>query len=261
MPAATSGTAIEGPHPPPLRPRRQVQHPPRADKAASRAREHSQAPANMEGMTSTKRCVFCDVAGNRTKEHVIPLWLGSLLYRAQPPTGDSSSGKRFTHRFNPGPDDTSPPREWSTDEVDLVTNSVCEKCNNGWLHGLESEARPVLTRLVMGKRTDLSSTEQKTVATWSYKTALLFQLLRAENARPIPHGRFHELFVLRRPPAETRIWLGAARGNNAGRETSTEVNMVNVRHEVPGFFSALALARIFHQGEAPRVSRGAVSAA
>jgi hypothetical protein len=198
----------------------------------------------MEGMTSTKRCVFCDVAGKRTKEHVIPLWLGSLLYRAQPPTGESSSGKRFTHRFNPGPDDASSPREWSTDEVDLVTNSVCERCNNGWLHSLETEAKPVLTRLVTGERTDLSSTEQKTVATWSYKTALLFQLLRAENARPIPRGRFHELFALQRPPPETRVWLGAARGNNAGHETSTEVNMVNVQHEVPGFFSALALGRL-----------------
>lgn len=195
-------------------------------------------------MTSTKRCVFCDVAGKRTREHVIPLWLGSLLYRAQPPTGDSTTGKRFTHRFNPGPDDASSPREWSTDEIDLVTNSVCVKCNNGWLHCLETHAKPVLTRLVTGQRTDLSSTEQKTVATWSYKTALLFQLLRAANARPIPPDRFHELFVLQRPPAEARVWLGAAKGNNAGHETSAEVNMVNVQHEVPGFFSVLALGRL-----------------
>jgi hypothetical protein len=195
-------------------------------------------------MASMKRCVFCDVAGKRTNEHVIPLWLGPLLHRAQPPTGQSSTGKRFTHRFNPGPDDASPPREWSTDEVDLVTNSVCERCNNGWLHNLETEARPLLTRLILGTETDLSSAEQKTVATWSYKTVLLFQLLRAKNARPIPHDRFHELFVHQRPPPEARVWFGAAKGNNAGHETSTEVNMVNVQHEVPGFFSALALGRL-----------------
>ena len=201
-------------------------------------------PATIEGVNSTKSCVFCGLARKRTKEHVIPLWLGPLLYRAQPPTGDSSAGRRFTHRFTPGSDDAGPPREWSTDEVDLVTNSVCEDCNNGWLHDLETEARPVLTRLVTGKTTDLSSAEQKTVAIWSYKTALLFQLLRAKDARSIPQDRFHELFALRRPPAEARVWLGAARGNNGGRETSTEVNMVNVQHEVPGFFSALALGRL-----------------
>ena len=201
-------------------------------------------PANMEGMARTKRCVFCDVAGKRTKEHVIPLWLGPLLHRAQPTTGDSSTGKRFTHRFNPGPDDASPPREWSTDDVDLVTNSVCELCNSGWLHNLETEARPLLTRLILGEEADLSSAGQKTVATWSYKTVLLFQLLRSENARPIPLERFRELFVLQRPPPEARVWLGTARGNNAGRETSTEVNMVNVQHEIPGFFSALALGRL-----------------
>ena len=189
-------------------------------------------------------CVFCDGDGKLTKEHVIPKWLGPVLYRVQPPTGHSPSGKRFTHRFNPGPDDDSSSREWSTNEVDLVTNSVCEHCNNGWLHDLETEAMPVLTRLVMGEATDLSADEHKMVATWSYETALLFQLLRAEDAQAIPLDRFRELFALRRPTAEARVWLGTTQGNNAAKETSTEVNMVNVQHEVPGFFSALALGKL-----------------
>ena len=189
-------------------------------------------------------CVFCSSDGKPTKEHIIPKWLGPELYRAQPPTGQSAEEKRFTHRFNPGPGDDSLPREWSANEVDLLTNSVCGQCNSGWLHDLEFVARPLLTRLVMGEPTDLATDQQKTVATWAYKTALLFQLLRAADARAIPLHRFRELFSLRRPTAEARVWLGAAVGNNAMRETSTEVNMVNVQHEVPGFFSALALGRL-----------------
>jgi hypothetical protein len=189
-------------------------------------------------------CIFCEGGGKLTKEHVIPKWLGPVLLEARPPTGRSLGGKLFTHRFNPGPNDDSPPREWSIDEVDLVTNSVCEECNNGWLHDLETKARPVLTRLVMGETADLSTDEQKTVATWSYRTALLFQLLRAERVRAIPLDRFRELFALRRPPTEARVWLGAAKGDSAMHETSTEVNMVNVQHEVSGFFSAVALANL-----------------
>jgi hypothetical protein len=189
-------------------------------------------------------CIFCDGDGKLTKEHVIPRWLGPVLLRARPPLGRSPGEKLFTHRFNPGPNDDSPPREWPNDEVDLVTNSVCERCNSGWLHDLETKARPVLTHLVIGETSDLTTEDQKTVATWAYKTALLFQLLRAERARAIPPDRFRELFALRQPPTEARVWLGAARGNGAMHETSTEVNMVNVQHEVSGFFSAIALANL-----------------
>jgi len=98
-------------------------------------------------------CIFCEGDGKLTKEHVIPKWLGSVLHRAQAPTGSSASGKRFTHRFTPAPGEASSPREWSADEVDLVTNSVCQQCNSGWLHDLETMARPVLTRLVLGEST------------------------------------------------------------------------------------------------------------
>lgn len=189
-------------------------------------------------------CVFCDGTGKLTKEHVIPKWLEPVLLRAQPPTGHSPSGKRFTHRFNPGSDDDSTPREWPTDELDLVTNSVCEECNNGWLHDLETEAKPVLTQLIMGKATVLLTDEQRTVSFWSYKTTLLFQLVRARSARAIPLDRFHELFALRRPPTEARVWLGAAKGNNAMHETSTEIKLVNNQHEVPGFFTAVAVGKL-----------------
>jgi hypothetical protein len=41
-------------------------------------------------------CVFCSGDGKLTKEHVIPKWLGPVLYRAQSPTGHSPAGKRFT---------------------------------------------------------------------------------------------------------------------------------------------------------------------
>ena len=111
-------------------------------------------------------------------------------------------------------------------------------------HGLEvvqpaAEARPLLSRLIMGEGSELSSEEQKLISFWSYKAALLFQLLRAPSAQAIPRFRFHELFRLRRAPAEARLWLAASNNPTPMHETSTEVDMVNVQHRVPGFFSAV----------------------
>lgn len=124
----------------------------------------------MEGMTSTKRCVFCDVAGKRTKEHVIPLWLGSLLYRAQPPTGDSSTGKRFTHRFNPGRDDASSPREWSTDRRQARVDSS----------GHGQEDRAFLDRAEDGRKLELQDGPAL--------SALACRERTSDPARPVPRA-------------------------------------------------------------------------
>jgi hypothetical protein len=86
--------------------------------------------------------------------------------------------------------------------------------------------------------------EHRTVATWSYKTTLLFQLVRAKTARAIPRERFRELYLRERPPSDVRIWLASAKANNAMHETSTEINLANTRHQVPGFFAAIALGHL-----------------
>ena len=189
-----------------------------------------------------KACVFCGGERKLTREHVIPSWLGTVLVDVRPPTGRSPGGKLITHRFNPGPESDAAGREWSSDVVDLVVKSVCGECNSGWLHDLETAARPIVTELVAGHSAVLSTELQRTIATWSYKTVLLMQLVRPDAAIP-PH-RLREFYELGRPPAGARVSLCRTSGPHAMRETSTEVMLSTPTLEVPGFFTALALGSL-----------------
>ncbi len=151
----------------------------------------------------------------------------------------------MTQRFTLGLDAGKPPREWDTDEPDLKTNAVCLHCNNGWLSQLETEASPILRPLLLGEPACLTGPEQRVVATWSYKTVLLFQMLRPKSARVIPEHRFRELYESGRPPTDARVWLASPAGNNAMHETSAEINLAGANNlNVSGFFSPLALGRL-----------------
>jgi hypothetical protein len=150
----------------------------------------------------------------------------------------------MTHRFTPSAGNETETREWETDEPSFTTGAVCLKCNNGWLSELETEASHLVGPLILGKPTSLTTEHQMLVALWSYKTVLLLQMMRAKEDRPIPTRRFREVFELGRPPADVRIWLGQPNGNNALHEGTTEINLANARHAVPGFFTALAIGRL-----------------
>jgi hypothetical protein len=150
----------------------------------------------------------------------------------------------MTHRFTPSDGNETKAKEWESDGPSLATGSVCLECNNGWLSELETVASPIIGPLLLGEPTSLTTEEQRVVSFWSYKTVLLLQMIRAKEDRPIPARRFREAFELGRPPADVRIWLGLPHGNNAMHEGSTEINLANDRHAVPGFFTAVAIGRL-----------------
>lgn len=188
-------------------------------------------------------CIFCGEDGKASTEHVIPKWAGAVLLRL-PTTGVNPGGRRMTHRFTPSEGNDTKAREWETDEPSLTTSSVCLGCNNGWLSELESAASPILGPLLLGKPASLATEEQRTLATWIYKTVLLLQMVRAKTDRPIPTRRFHELYELGRPPADVRVWLGSPDGHQAMHETSTGIRLATNQVAVSGFFTALALGRL-----------------
>ena len=150
----------------------------------------------------------------------------------------------MTHRFTPGPESGLEQREWDSDGPDLKTNSVCLECNGGWLSELEESASSAVGPLLIGEPATLDVDRQRLVATWSYKTALLMQMLRPGDLRAIPPERFEELHALRRPPSDARIWLGGRRGGNAMHEGLSQINIVSGGMVIPGFFSVLAVGRL-----------------
>jgi hypothetical protein len=107
--------------------------------------------------------MFCGKSGQGlSREHVVPNWIGKVL----PGVGN------FTHRLDI--DGGSPKFAYSARDMDFKAKIVCMSCNNGWMSGIEDRVIPILTPLLNGEARELTSTEQRSVALWACKTAMVF---------------------------------------------------------------------------------------
>ncbi len=144
-------------------------------------------------MSAKKTCVFCGEAlqgkgkgterSRKTDEHITPKWLIEHLAMGEMPiTGmrwDVPSRtviEQHRHGFR-----------------SFVSGRVCAGCNNGWMSDLETEAKPILIRLIADPRVlpSLSEAERHTVARWTLKTAVVLNQASFGDAanpldRPIP---------------------------------------------------------------------------
>ena len=64
-------------------------------------------------------------------------------------------------------------------------NRVCESCNNGWMHRLETVTKPILLRLIRGTGTltALDEEERRIPAKWAGKTAIIESYAVGANLR------------------------------------------------------------------------------
>ena len=90
-----------------------------------------------------------------------------------------------------------------------ITASVCVTCNNRWLSVLEKDIQPVLGPLIEGKERTLAPDEQRLLATWAVKTALMLDL--ASGNPLIATGFYYDLRLRRCPLPSQVVWLGAYR--------------------------------------------------
>lgn len=179
------------------------------------------------------RCVFCG-EGTASREHVIPSWLDAPI-KGSWPLAPGRLRIGLTHRYTPPPDSGGPVREWSAPGPDLVTKEVCETCNTEMLSQLETMISAAVGDMVVGHPVELGSKDQIAVATWCYKTILLMQLVRPGEFTLIPHQRYAEFYRLRRPPTDTRLWLGVViQGSSVLHEVTTRVDMTMLSTRSPG---------------------------
>jgi hypothetical protein len=163
---------------------------------------------------SQRRCAFCGVAGNISKEHVWPRWLRQLA-----PDVDKS---RFTHSAGFGWSEPSAFREYQTDTVhqpgsvfNMVAREVCAECNGGWMSRLERSAQPILLRLISVASEESADTlvpgEAAVLAVWAIKTAWM-----REFTAPGNHTATREMRAALRsrlePPDFSRVWLARHSG-------------------------------------------------
>jgi hypothetical protein len=126
----------------------------------------------------------------KADEHIIPQWLIEHLgIKDMPVTGmrwDVPSRQVLEHRQH--------------GVRKFVSGGVCAKCNSGWMSQLESEAKPILIRLIADPH-ELSSIlehERHVVAQWTLKTAAALNTASFGNPanpldRPIPREHLKPL--------------------------------------------------------------------
>lgn len=147
-----------------------------------------------------RSCIFCSARVN-SREHAWPAWLLGLgVARGQP--------FNIYHR-----DDSGPIKDW--DGVGLKsgrhlrTRRVCLTCNTGWMHTLKTAAKRVLGPLmtIADLAIPLLEEDQRLIALWAAKTAMVFESLGArDNFYKQPDREL--LRVTLSPPLTAMVWIG-----------------------------------------------------
>ena len=121
-------------------------------------------------------CFFCGPTDNPlTEEHVWPKWVSRLLF------GQYNSN-HFVHVHSTGDNTTG---LWKSRNLDVTTDTVCDKCNNVWLSNFESnEIKPLATPLILcNDDVLLPPAAQWKLAAWAYKMAMLLEVANPDDPR------------------------------------------------------------------------------
>lgn len=108
-----------------------------------------------------------------SRKHVLPRSLRDSLDRG------------IDHTFTQGTGPTIGRLEYSdhhrpTGLMDVTVRTVCTDCNNGWMSALETQANPVLRRLIDGADS-VTADEARIVRLWAAKTGAVIQMAAASG--------------------------------------------------------------------------------
>jgi len=108
-------------------------------------------------------CIFCD-NNSGSREH---LWPKSIHVRHDfGPIKMIRKGREVVVVPNP----------------ELKVKTVCGVCNNGWMSNLEADNIPIIGTMLEDKSTSLDEQQQRLVAAWSVKTAMMSDSMKGRNA-------------------------------------------------------------------------------
>jgi hypothetical protein len=143
-------------------------------------------------------CVFCGAQNQISAEHALPKWIEQVL----PGSGD------FTTSVGDLWSKTSP-------SIDQKIKRVCVPCNTGWMHDLEVACKPILTPAIRleGAPYVLSEVEQRSVALWVAKTALMVEFVHGGDPH-VPPRHYRHVYDNRTPPLGCIVWLAAYGATN-----------------------------------------------
>ncbi|WP_457425661.1 hypothetical protein [Roseateles sp. P5_E7] len=152
------------------------------------------------------RCVFCGAFGV-TKQHVWADWMNDLTDELE--TGSAQNLIRSD--FLPGgrvaifaPQLRFPRGPFRTKKI----RRMCGKCNGGWMSEIENNAKPYITKLVLGESLTLNQDTCTALAAWSCLFSIVAEYTD-ERTQAIPHSDCLHLMKFRTAPAGWHIWAAS----------------------------------------------------
>jgi hypothetical protein len=154
------------------------------------------------------KCIFCGGSG-LSKEHVWPLWARDLLPRRI--GGTHVKGEVTSVRGNPHKTAERKLKNFEGNVTTIQLRRVCGRCNNGWMSKLETQAKPILSPLILGQPSILSADSQRVIATW---IVMKFMITEFYNPEVIATPQRNREFLMsnQQPPEGWQIWIAHKRG-------------------------------------------------
>jgi hypothetical protein len=143
--------------------------------------------------TTSEACIYCGGKAG-SEEHVFPQWLRERFQGIG--TLEHKVNIKSPIRFKRGVKD-----------VRVVVRSVCKKCNETWMSGLQNDAKPIIEALLDETATALDAEECKLLSSWAVMSAMC---LETRNERPVWHYTDFDrtLFYTKRMiPNDTEVWI------------------------------------------------------
>ena len=144
-------------------------------------------------------CIFCD-KNSGSEERLWPAWMHRLVTFApintQEGTGPVISGQ----------------------DSEMMINTVCHTCNNGWMSLLEQKNVSRLKPMLLNTPITLDPGGLKLIAEWAVKTAMVAESIKTRNANRNFFTREERIAMRgnRTLPDRTRVWIGALSESDIG---------------------------------------------
>lgn len=166
-----------------------------------------------------RRCVFCDQVGNLSHEHLFADWMRRAYCF-------NENELTSFQQVDLGAVET---RRRQGRATGMTARRVCVRCNTGWMHDIEDNAKPLLRKLIDRDRFHIRLENLKLLSTWLAIKATVAHAQEDDSLQFVPQTDREIIFRRQEPPPHWQLFLGgstaiAGRGQIARfYQTSTTV--------------------------------------
>ena len=154
--------------------------------------------AHTHDSTPMAKCAFCLLTAKLTGEHLVSDWISRAL-------ADTTSHYLMS-KIDPA---TNEIKQWRGPTVNLLSNSVCEKCNTGWMSRIDKAASQTLKGIIkQNSPVSFLRSGLEAIAAFTFKSALVADFESGDRAFFNAHSRrqFKESLQI---PQGVYMWFGA----------------------------------------------------